>query len=632
MYAYIKKLPRKRKKAIVLGVDLSLIVISLFLAFCLQSNSLWPAVEISESWVFFPLLVASGGIISISLGIPAIKLNAYESRAVLKTGIFASFLALTGSSVNGLAGVVMPHAIFVIFGSIFFSLSVASRLAGLRVLLWIYRQGQTRTRVLIYGAGGTGVQLVAALGPSEEIEPVGFVDDNPTLRGMTVAGLPVDSPARILELVKAKKIDRVVLAMPSLSPPRQSQIAKRLESQGVDVHRLPSFSEIIGGKDLVDNLEPVRPSDYLGRSRIDSELPAISDAYIGSSVMITGAGGSIGSELCRQLLACSPTRLVIFEQSELALYRLNMELITLAEGTTTKIVPVIGSVCDPTRVQKTLEKHAVDIILHAAAYKHVPLVEDNEIEGLRNNILGTKVLADAARDAGIERFVLISTDKAVRPTNVMGASKRMSELVVQDLATRAEDTLFSMVRFGNVLGSSGSVIPLFADQIAKGGPITLTHNDVTRYFMTIPEAARLVLLAGSFARGGDVFVLDMGKQISIRELARQMIIRSGYSVRDETTPDGDIEIEVTGLRPGEKLYEELLIGADLQTTPHPKILRAQERMLSELETANMIKDLRSIVDSGDTIGARALMQRWVEGYKSPVPRKDAGSVSKAPNL
>ncbi|NOX73837.1 MAG: polysaccharide biosynthesis protein, partial [Alphaproteobacteria bacterium] len=313
--------------------------------------------------------------------------------------------------------------------------------------------------------------------------------------------------------------------------------------------------------------------------------------------------------------ACQPRKILLFEQGEPALYCIDQELRALVGDSQVEIVPVLGSVCDRALSLQVLARHKVDIILHAAAHKHVPLVEMNEVEGLRNNILGTRILAEAAQAQNVAHFVLISSDKAVRPTNVMGASKRLAELVIQDFASRSKFTRFSMVRFGNVLGSSGSVVPLFQEQIARGGPVTLTDRQVTRYFMTLIEAAQLVLLAGSFARGGDVFVLDMGKPVVIRDLARQMIHHAGYSVRDVKHPDGDIEIAITGLRPGEKLFEELLIGADMQTTPHPKILRAQEEQLSEIEVATMLKDLRVIVDNVDANAARALVRKWVKGYR-----------------
>jgi FlaA1/EpsC-like NDP-sugar epimerase len=333
---------------------------------------------------------------------------------------------------------------------------------------------------------------------------------------------------------------------------------------------------------------------------------------------VSGAGGSIGSELCRQLIGCNIKKLVLLEHSEFNLYAILGELEKLEEATGTKVIPVLGSVRDESLLNRILADEGVQIILHAAAYKHVPLVENNELAGLNNNVLGTRTLAKAAVRASVERFILISTDKAVRPTNIMGASKRMAEMVVQDFASRSTSTLFSMVRFGNVLGSSGSVIPLFKRQIETGGPLTVTHADVTRFFMTIPEAARLVLLCGGYTRGGDVFVLDMGEATKIVDLAKKIIKLSGRTVKDAENPDGDIEIQITGLRPGEKLYEELLLGNDMLTTPHQKILRAQEGKLSELEIATMVKDIQVATEKESAHAAREAVARWVEEYQPPM--------------
>ena len=354
----------------------------------------------------------------------------------------------------------------------------------------------------------------------------------------------------------------------------------------------------------------VDPAALLGRDALEKELPDVSDIYSGRRILVTGAGGSIGSELCRQLVQCRPETLILMDHGEHVLFQIERELRGLAPDL--EIIPILGSVCDAALVNVLMRAKKIDVVLHAAAYKHVPLVESNAIEGMRNNVIGTRTVANAAREAGVERFILVSTDKAVRPSSVMGASKRFAEMIVQDLATRSDRTRFSMVRFGNVLGSSGSVIPVFADQIAQGGPVTLTHPEVTRYFMTIPEAVRLVLLAGSFARDGDVFVLDMGEPVAIQDIARRMIEASGYSVRDAANPRGDIEIEITGLRPGEKLHEELLIGSDMLTTPHPRILRAQEGHLSEIELAKALRSLSEAIETRDVALLRSILAQWIE--------------------
>lgn len=355
---------------------------------------------------------------------------------------------------------------------------------------------------------------------------------------------------------------------------------------------------------------PVDPAALLGREAVEGDLTGATEIYSGRRILVTGAGGSIGSELCRQLARCRPETLILMDHGEHVLFEIERELRTLAPDL--DIMPILGSVCDAALVNVLMSARKIDVVLHAAAYKHVPLVESNAIEGMRNNVIGTRTVANAAREAGVERFILVSTDKAVRPTSVMGGSKRFAEMIVQDLATRSERTRFSMVRFGNVLGSSGSVIPTFADQIARGGPVTLTHPDVTRYFMTIPEAVRLVLMAGTFAHDGDVFVLDMGEPVAIRDIARRMIEVSGYSVRDADNPRGDIEIEITGLRPGEKLHEELLIGSDMLTTPHSRILRAQEGHLSEIELAKALRLLSEAIETRDMALLRGILDQWLE--------------------
>ena len=539
----------------------------------------------------------------------------------MRTGAFAALLSLALLVLCRTAQQSFPFPVVGVslFGAVFFLTSVGVRLAMLSAYMWVLRWGHRRWRVLIYGAGTTGIQLAAALKNHESVLVVAFLDDSVALQSMTVAGLRVLSPDRIEQIVQEREIDRVLLAMPSTSAPKQAQIARRLQSLGLDVLALPSFAQLVGAEALVDNLAPVEPDKFLGRKQVEEVAPAGVSAYAGRSVLVSGAGGTIGSELCRQLLSHAPRKLVLYEVSEIALYEIDRELRARQDIGRTEIVPLLASVTDSRTARSAMSDHGIEVVLHAAAYKHVPLVEANPIAGMSNNVLGTRILADAADEAGVQRFILISTDKAVRPTNVMGASKRLAELVIQDLAKRSRQTVFSMVRFGNVLGSSGSVVPLFKEQIAKGGPITLTHDDVTRYFMTISEAVKLVLLAGSFAHpgspsGGDVFVLDMGKPMRIRDLAEQMVQAAGYTVRDADNLDGDIEIKMIGLRPGEKLHEELLIGEGLLTTPHTKILRARESSLSELDMAKALQSLRNAMATGDAQAARAVASAYVEGY------------------
>lgn len=614
MYRFVSTLSRTAKRYILLTIDVCLVPIALVLALALQQSALPDLSAFNGRWLSLPLLMGLSGLLSMVMGINKIQLKAYESRAIGMTAAHALVLGLAAAVLDDLAGFGTSIATFINFALVYFLIAVALRIIMLQLLLVVYRSGQDQTRVLIYGAGPTGRQLAAALRTDESIIPVAFVDDTLAMQSTIVQGLTVFSPLTIEMLVRERSIDRVLIAMPDMGRPKLAQLSRRLEDLGLSVQALPSFAQLTGQEALLDQLQPVDADHFLGRAPLDGALPGGAEIYTGRVILVSGAGGSIGSELCRQLLICKPLKMVLLEMTELALYTIDMELRALASRTDVEIIPVLGSITDPNLVRKALLDHGVEIVLHAAAYKHVPLVESNAVVGLSNNVLGTQVLASAAAEVGIDRFILISSDKAVRPTNMMGASKRLAEIVVQDFANRYPNGCkFSMVRFGNVMGSSGSVIPLFQDQIEKGGPITLTHPDVTRYFMTIPEAARLVLVAGSFANSGDVFVLDMGDPIPIFDLARQMITAAGYTLRDGANPEGDIEIKITGLRPGEKIHEELLIGEGQITTQHPKILQARENHLSEIEVAAALKALRKAVDASDDAALRDVVARWVEG-------------------
>lgn len=615
MVQFLKALTRRQKQLLLLLVDILTVPLAFLVAQMLQTSSLGSTRLLGDMSVIVLMLMGVAAALSVLIGIPRIRLHAYENRAVGRMALLAAGLAVASGALVWLRDGSVAVGVHVIFGLVYFLLAMAGRTTLRRLVQMLLRRNGPRCRVLIYGAGTTGVQLASALSAHETIDPIAFVDDNAALHGLTVVGLPVLAPLRIRDIVAEKNIHRVLLAMPSLSPPKQAQIARHLQEEaGVEVQALPSFAQLVGEEALIDKLTPMVPHNLLGRAQLGDQLTGGSEVYAGRSVLVSGAGGTIGSELCRQLLACGPEKLVLYELSELALYNVDMELRGLAEASGVEIVPVLGSVTDPRQVRQVLNEHAVQVVLHAAAYKHVPLVERNPLPGLANNVFGTQNLAKLAAECGVERFILISSDKAVRPANVMGASKRLAELVVQDIATRSQGMILTMVRFGNVLGSSGSVVPMFQDQIARGGPVTLTHPGVTRYFMTVHEAVGLVLLAGSFAEGGEVFVLDMGQPVQIYELARQMIESSGYSVRDRANPDGDIEIHITGLRPGEKLYEELTLAGTHAPTAHEKILSARENHLSEIEVASALRELRAAVASGDEAAARATVARWVEGY------------------
>ncbi|AXT37066.1 polysaccharide biosynthesis protein (plasmid) [Phaeobacter sp. LSS9] len=617
MFNLISALSRKQKSYIFLTIDLALIPLALFLTFLVLPLPGSALATLAAMLPVLPYVLALAAAVALWLGLPKVQLNAYERHAVGLTALLASITAGATAGLTLLFGPDLPPGTHVVFATTYFLCLLAARALLYQVVVAIYRRAQPRCRVLIYGAGTTGAQLAQALKAHDGIDPVAFVDDNTSLQGVTLVGLPVFPPARIAEIAEARQIKRVLLAMPSQSQPKQAQIIQRLQRMQLEVQALPSFAQLIGEEALVDKLTPVAPQNFLGRATRDVPLQEASGSYQDRVVLVSGAGGSIGSELCRQVLACRPRKLVLYELSELALYTIHQELEQQVEGTGIELVPVLGSVTDPRQVRMVLAHHGVQVVLHAAAYKHVPLVEANPLPGLANNVFGTQTLARAAARSGVERFILISSDKAVRPTNVMGASKRMAELVVQDLATRNPGTVFTMVRFGNVLGSSGSVVPLFQEQISRGGPVTVTDPRVKRYFMTIREAVQLVLQAGAEALGGEVFVLDMGEPISILQLARQVIESAGYSVRDNDHPDGDIAIDIIGLRPGEKMQEELTLSSDLITTGHQKIFCAREAVLSEIEVATLIRGLRQAVAAGDERVARVLIKRWVEGYRAP---------------
>ena len=471
-----------------------------------------------------------------------------------------------------------------------------------------------KKRVLVYGAGDAGVQLVSALSHSSEYNPVGFVDDLKELQGNQITGLNVYSIDAIEGVISKLRVDEVLIAMPSASRTKRLDIINILESYPVLVRILPGVAELAEGKVSIGDLREVSIKDLLGRDTVVPNKELLSKNITNKVVVVTGAGGSIGSELCRQIVFLKPKALILYEMSELALYTIEKELSNIGMHSM-DLYPILGSVNNKTRLTNVFKRFGVDTVYHAAAYKHVPMVEFNNTEGVDNNIFGTLNCAQAAIDTGVKTFVLISTDKAVRPTNTMGATKRSAELVLQALSAKQSDTKFTMVRFGNVLGSSGSVIPLFKQQIKVGGPVTVTDVNMVRYFMTIPEAVELVIQAGAMGLGGDVFVLDMGKPVRIDDLAKKMIRLSGLEVKDESNPDGDIEIKYTGLRPGEKLYEELLIGDNVSETDNPLIMRAQEEMLAWDELEPILNDLQIAITNCDQKKLRELLIQIVPGFK-----------------
>lgn len=487
--------------------------------------------------------------------------------------------------------------------------------------------------VVIYGAGRAGVQLASALAIGKEFSPVAFIDDDEKLHNQKVNGLPILPLASLSYLIERYQVSDVLLALPSASRARKNQIISQLEPFSVHVMSMPRLADIAQGKVTVDALQEIELNDLLGREPVAPDANLLAANVTGKVVMVTGAGGSIGSELCRQIIALRPSKLILYELSEFALYDIEKELNYLLArldqgrvGQAAEIVAMLGSVCNGGRIDKITKAFQVQTVYHAAAYKHVPMVENNPGEAIWNNIFGTLRTAQAAIGAGVETFVLISTDKAVRPTNTMGATKRFAELILQAFSRDSRlhgKTRFTMVRFGNVLGSSGSVVPLFREQIVRGGPVTVTDPRVIRYFMTIPEAAQLVIQAGAMGQGGDVFVLDMGEPISILDLAKRMIHLSGLEIKDEEHPNGEIEILFTGLRPGEKLYEELLIEGNVAPTNHARIMRAEEQVIPWPQLEKILLDLQLAVDREDFIQVRDILKRTVTGF---MPQCEIGDV------
>ncbi|MFZ6768195.1 polysaccharide biosynthesis protein [Undibacterium sp. Di26W] len=484
---------------------------------------------------------------------------------------------------------------------------------------WLLQADMTEnaTRIAIYGAGKAGAQLATALRAGGEYVCVAFIDDSKPVQGSTIGGVKVFAPDQLPALTERHEIREILLAMPSISKTRQKQVLDQLEPLKLKIKVTPSIQSLVNGELRVQDIREVEIEDLLGRDQVEPDTRLLSICISDKCVMVTGAGGSIGSELCRQILRQRPAKLVLLEMSEYALYAIEQELTGLRQQLKldVEILPFLGSILDSAKLDRIFTTCEVETLYHAAAYKHVPLVEHNPAEGIRNNVFGTLSVAQAAMAAKVRNFVLISTDKAVRPTNVMGATKRLAELILQACSRRQQHTRFCMVRFGNVLGSSGSVVPLFRKQIMAGGPITLTHPEITRYFMTIPEAAQLVLQAGAMGEGGDVFVLDMGEPVRIIDLARRMVHLSGLEVKSETTPDGTIEIQHVGLRPGEKLYEELLIGDNVEGTSHPLIMRAQENELPWDQLNAMLQELQAACSAFDYAQIRALLLQIVAEYE-----------------
>jgi FlaA1/EpsC-like NDP-sugar epimerase len=609
-------LPRAAKRFVALSVDLGLCVLTAWLTYYLRlgefvplsGTALW-AVGASIG-IALPIFIVSGlyrAIFRYS-GWPALLAVA---RAVGIYGLlYASvFTAIGVAGVPRTVGIIQPILLLLFVGA---SRALARVWLGDQYLS-ILKQA-SRPKVLIYGAGTAGRQLAAAMANSHEMQVAGFLDDDDRLHGHVLNGQPIYNPVDLDSLANTLNISDVLLAMPSLSRRCRNEILGQIRVAKVAVRTLPSMTDLAQGKVSISDLRELDIDDLLGREPVMPNHILLALNVRSKVVMVTGAGGSIGSELCRQILSVGPSKLLLIEQSEFGLYGIHQELEEKLAGRDIVLVPLLASVQDNDRLHEIMSTWHPNTVYHAAAYKHVPLVEHNPAEGIKNNVLGTLRTAQAAAENGVSDFVLISTDKAVRPTNIMGASKRLAEMALQAIAATNPGTKFSMVRFGNVLGSSGSVVPKFRQQIRDGGPITLTHPEITRFFMTIPEASQLVIQAGAMARGGDVFVLDMGQSVKIMDLARRMIELSGLTVKDNQAPDGDIEIDITGLRPGEKLYEELLIGNNPKSTSHPRIMKAQEEFIPWSELEGQLRSLEMALSVNDVSVIRLLMQKLVIGY------------------
>lgn len=636
-------LPRRHKRVLQVITDVVLVWTSLWLAFVVRlgdSKAIEPLT--GHLWLFL-----AAPIIAIPL---FIRFGMY--RAVMR--YFGNDALLAIAKAVSISALLLALAVYwyqdapkVIPRSMVFNYWLLSLLSigGLRLLMRQYfmgdwysssqpfkfsRKDEGLPRVAVYGAGAAGNQLVAALRLGRGMRAVAFIDDDPGIANRVIAGLRVYNVKHIQQLIDETSVDEILLAIPSASRARRREVLELLEQYPLHVRSVPGFMDLASGRVTVDDVQEVDIADLLGRDAVPPQQALFERCIRDQVVMVTGAGGSIGSELCRQIVATGPTTLLLFEHSEFNLYSIHSELEQRIrrESLPVRLVPILGSIRNPQRLLDVMRSWAVNTVYHAAAYKHVPMVEHNIAEGVLNNVLGSTYTAQAAVRAGVEHFVLISTDKAVRPTNVMGSTKRLAEMVLQALSRESAPVLFgdkeglhqvnktrfTMVRFGNVLGSSGSVIPLFHEQIRRGGPVTVTHPNITRYFMTIPEAAQLVIQAGAMGQGGDVFVLDMGQPVKIAELAEKMIHLSGLSVRSERNPYGDIAIEFSGLRPGEKLYEELLIGDDVIATEHPMIMRANEDHLSWEDFKAVLGELLQAVEQDDYDRVRQLLRQTVSGY------------------
>lgn len=610
----IASLPRRQKQIFLVLMDICVLPLMMWLAYAIRLAR--PNVQVMQGLDAWYIYVGICGIaIFALLGIYRAIVRSFNEDYLLRIliGTFIQIVALY--TIKKLNVAFIPMSIPLMYGFMLFSYMWWSRAVIRYATLKTFARKQSRKRVAIYGAGLAGQQIAAALNRSDDYLPVCFIDDKRSLQGQSLSGLKIYAPHRAAAKLGKFGIEEVLLAMPSVGRARKKEIIESFDTADVKIMELPGVTQLVDGKVKVSDIREVDIIDLLGRDPVPPKLELLEKNIKNKVVMVTGAGGSIGSELCRQIVKHQPKMLVLFEMSEFALYSIDREL----QASDIQIIPVLGSVTNQQKLERIIQEYKVQTVYHAAAYKHVPLVEANPFEGIYNTSIGTQRTVDAAVNQNVETFVLISTDKAVRPTNVMGASKRMAELYCQGLASTNPKTQISIVRFGNVLGSSGSVVPLFKKQIDQGGPVTVTHPEVTRYFMTIPEAAQLVIQAGAMGTGGDVFLLDMGEPVKIVNLAKQMIRLSGFRAMDENGI-GDIEIQFTGLRPGEKLYEELLIDADnVEKTHHERILKSYEKGCEfEIISKCFEKWQLSFISKNTIVNLYKDLEKYVDGYRHRV--------------
>lgn len=614
-YTAIFQLPRWQKRLLMLSADSVLLIMAVWLAFAMRLGTWAPNLQDGKWLLILAPLVCLPIFIKFGLYRTVVRyISGQAMLAALQAILLATISLLLISWFFEAKGI--PRSFFPIFAGTSFLMIGGSRYMIRRYHRFILNENLNKTPVAIYGAGNSGRQLASVLTRGMTYAPIFYIDDDPNLQNSIIHGMKVYKPQELPNLVEKYQIKQLLLAMPSASLERRREIIAQLEAFPVHVRSIPSLNELVSGEITIDSLREIDIEELLGRLPVIPDESLLSANIRYKNVLVTGAGGSIGSELCRQIIRLNPSRLVLFESSEFALYQIEKELqeFMAHEKLTVPIIPALGNVQDRQRIEETLRQYRIQTLYHAAAYKHVPMVEANPIEGIKNNTFGTFYTAQAALNVGVERFVLISTDKAVRPPNMMGASKRLCELVLQGFSQIATKTTFCMVRFGNVLGSSGSVVPLFRRQIQEGGPITVTHPDIIRFFMTIPEAAQLVIQAGAMAKGGEVFLLDMGEPVKIFDLAKRMVHLSGLTIQNEDNPSGDIRIEFSGLRPGEKLYEELLIDSDAEKTAHLRIFKANENCLPWNELEVVLEQLKQACDQRNLPGVYRLLSEQVQGY------------------